>query len=262
MVTQSDNTGTDTCSNIDYECENTNDIAFSDSVSMSVISDFDNSDSDSACTVSNSGLMYLPLHIGSTKVLALLDSGSTINIMSNPLYSAIPQKYKTVLAPTDFPDNKVAVANNQHVAMLGMSFIKVKVHGTRQTLKVHVLFNCSNPFILGTEYLQAKGIALDFSKNSKQSYTVHCSSSITIPANTEITTFCKKPKSILIGTQGLTVTSRQTAKLGLLDIRALVTVSTDHTIPVRILNCNTVTIHLVRGHVLIKLVMLDDTFDI
>ena len=63
------------------------------------------------------GLLYFFLHFKDVKIAALLDSGSTTNLMSYSLYSRLPNSVKSNLQTLSF--NKLEFANGSFVTMIG-----------------------------------------------------------------------------------------------------------------------------------------------
>lgn len=69
------------------------------------------------CSPITGGLLYLFLHFKDVKIAALLDSGSTTNLMSYSLYSRLPNSVKSNLQPLSF--DKLELANGSFVTMIG-----------------------------------------------------------------------------------------------------------------------------------------------
>ena len=89
---------------ITNRCEQVTDISASGGTTISFSSDSTTTDLDSV-TDSDDGnsflgkLMYLPVNISKIKVMALLDSGSSLNVMSAPMLNAIRQRIVVDLQP-------------------------------------------------------------------------------------------------------------------------------------------------------------------
>ena len=106
-------------------------------------------------------LVYLPVSIGSVSVSALLDSGSTINIVSSKFYEGLGSSFKSNIFASS--SSKVTLANGQHVNILGAARIRMQITKTEQSvfIPVYVLQELSHPLILGTQFLIFLGIVLD-----------------------------------------------------------------------------------------------------
>lgn len=90
---------------------------------LSTSSDIDSSDivNDTSVTVQNSSkILNMPVSVKHVNISALLDGGSTINIMSYELFSSLPQKSCTPLV-TCCKDNEIVVVSGQKVDVLGTS---------------------------------------------------------------------------------------------------------------------------------------------
>lgn len=118
-------------------------------------------------------LLYLFLHFNDFKVAALLDSGSTTNLMSFSLYSHLPKSVKSALRPLSF--DKLELANGSLITMLGTTRVKLYVPRLHKHMHVvfHVLEQTSQPVILGTHFLAQSGISLSFSEPGKCSDIIY-----------------------------------------------------------------------------------------
>ena len=99
----------------------------------------DNAD-DNDCTSTDSDdsdnpvdrLMFLPVSIANLKVSALLDSGSSLNVLSESMLAAIQQRATVQVNPTQFP--KMTVASDHQVTILGTVKVKISSQfGSRST---------------------------------------------------------------------------------------------------------------------------------
>lgn len=123
--------------------------------------DIDNSDSDSEANFEDSDsflqnqtskFIYLPVKFKTLQVAALIDSGSSIDIMSDRLYNSLPQSCKLRSLDTSTRDT-VKLANSQSVDIVGTSIVKMYTQGERHELFVYILKFTAHPLILGTTYL-------------------------------------------------------------------------------------------------------------
>lgn len=105
---------------------------------------------------------------------------------------------------------------------------------------VYILDFTSHPLILGTGYFINHGIVLDFNKFSvnccKQSAKLRLHHIATIPPKTEMMLYAKVPKSVSIGQRGICDAHPHVLHKGLFVSKAVVLVSTDKIIPIKVLN--------------------------
>ncbi|CAC5405276.1 unnamed protein product [Mytilus coruscus] len=117
------------------------------------------------CSTSNmesrNKFIYLPVQILNLKIAALVDTGSSINVISQQLFNSIPETHKSWVNSTS---EKIVLANNQSVNIIGVSRIKIQIPQGKHWILVHVFSQTSHPLLLGTDYLVSKKIMLDFSK--------------------------------------------------------------------------------------------------
>ncbi len=81
----------------------------------------DNSDYKSSSSVSHfNNFLYLRVIFHCT-IFALLDTGSSINLMSRNLYESLSKRNKSVLFPVE--DDRIILANKQEVKIEGVATI-------------------------------------------------------------------------------------------------------------------------------------------
>ena len=102
----------------------------------------------------------MPVSFESIHVAALLDSGSSINIISETLYNSLPYCCKYPI-DTDNRDS-VKLANNQTVEIQGTAYIVLKTQDEKHRILLYVLKQSSNSLILGTRYLIKNQITINF----------------------------------------------------------------------------------------------------
>ena len=137
----------------------------------STVQDYlDSSSFSSSSLDSDSGaagkLLYLPVHTADIEAVALLDSGSSLNIMSQAMLETIQQAVTIDLQPSQFP--RVTVANDQHVTILGTVDVNVGSKLGVNHVAVYVLRQASHPLILGTPFLAKRNVVMDLRKDSVQ----------------------------------------------------------------------------------------------
>ena len=99
------------------------------------------------------------------KVAALVDSCSSINIMSKTLFDSIPEQHK--LSFERLECSEIRLANNETIKVSDVANIELSIEsqGTH-FIDVYILLFTSHPLILRTVYLMKNNIVLDFSKIS------------------------------------------------------------------------------------------------
>ena len=95
---------------------------------------------------------------------ALLDTGSSIILMSYFLYNSLSKKYKSELLTVT--NNKIILANDQEIQIDGIATITGIIEGNQTSFDVYVLKDTSHPLILGTEYLRSNGVIINFNSLS------------------------------------------------------------------------------------------------
>ena len=100
--------------------------------------------------VSNSNFLYVHAQFPNCNISAMLDSGSSINLMSKKLYEFLPDRAKSKLIP--ITDDNIVLANNQQIKITGFSKVYGKIQGQQHSVDVYILEDTSHPFILGANY--------------------------------------------------------------------------------------------------------------
>ena len=145
----------------------------------------------------NSKFVYLPVKFNKLQVAALLDSGSSINIMSEELYHRVPNSCKSGINSCN--TDTVKLANNQSVVIVGTAHVKLSAQGETHTILVYILKLTSQPLILGTSYLIENKISIDFGNLliSQNIANVRCAKRVTLPPHSELGLGGKLVKNIL-----------------------------------------------------------------
>ena len=203
----------------------------------------------SSTNQAGSTFLYLPVKFNNIRVAALLDTGSSINLMSSDLFYSISKQLKSELNVYD--RQSLLLANDQKIDILGTATVEFAVRNSRDSIFVYILESTSNPLILGTQYLKENNIVLDFSCLSVGSNEANVRSveRITIPPNTEIIVTGKLPDNILPGLQGVCTGTKFVHSKNLFTSKALVTVSADNTVPVKLLNAGNAAVTINRGKI-------------
>ncbi|CAG2248537.1 Retrovirus-related Pol polyprotein from transposon 17.6,Retrovirus-related Pol polyprotein from transposon 297 [Mytilus edulis] len=142
--------------------------------------------------------------IGTLKVAALVDSGSSINIMSKSLFDSVSDKQKLSFEQLDC--SEIRLANNDTIKVTGTAKIKLYIETRGEIdIDVYILPVTSHPFILGTDYLMKNNVVLDFSKMSCQLNTanVQTHKRLSLEPNTETIVWARVPNYITLGLQGV-----------------------------------------------------------
>ncbi|MCG8047543.1 MAG: reverse transcriptase family protein, partial [Candidatus Thiodiazotropha endolucinida] len=226
--------------------------------------------SDIKCTVSNSvisdyqsesGFMFLPVTFSSKQISALLDTGSSINLMSQELFDNISSRNKMRV---EYCNESIVLANNQEVSINCVAEVSAVISGQQQSFTVYVLQGTSHPLILGTEYMRTHGVTLNFDKMSVHatSTTVRSKKKITIQPNSETVIWGKTPKSMFPGLEGICSGSSHVSKKCLFVARSVSIISSDQTVPFKILNPTTEPVTIHKNKPLGTFQVIDKTFNV
>lgn len=215
-------------------------------------------DGDSNC-VSNNNFLYVHAQFSNCNVSALLDSGSSINLMSKTLYDFLPDKAKSKLTP--MTEDAIILANNQEIQIVGYTKIQAIIQGKRHFIDVYVIHETSHPLILGVHYMQSHGLKMDFINKSVefQNCKVWNKKRMTLPPNSETMVWGKVPKHVNSGYQGVCSGSSYVNKKKLLVARSLAIVSTESMVPLKILNPTSESLTIHKGKPLGEFTILDET---
>ncbi|CAC5382309.1 unnamed protein product [Mytilus coruscus] len=88
-------------------------------------------------------------------IAALIDTGSSINIMSAALYKSFPRHVKSDISRFTEP---IKLANGQLIFVEGTSSVTIKTNQGLHEVKVYILSTTSHPLILGKGLLLAKAL--------------------------------------------------------------------------------------------------------
>ena len=122
---------------------------------LSVNIGFDNTNTPS--------LLYIPVQFDQMRVAALIDTGSSICVLSKDLYNQLPERFKLSFEQVN---QDIRLANNSTVEVFGLAKILVQVPQGKREIDVYILPFTSHPLILGTGFLRDNNIVLDFSDNT------------------------------------------------------------------------------------------------
>ena len=182
--------------------------------------------------------------------------------MSDHLFYSLPHACKSSLN-FDAKDS-IKLANNQTVQIEGTAFVKMLCQGEKHKALVYILKQTSHPFILGTSYLIENKISLDFGNMGvfQKITSVRCTKRITMPPNSEILVLGKLPQNILHGYQGFCENNKQILSKGVLVCKCLVTVSSNRTVPVKLLNPGNDTVIIPKGKIISQFNQVTKDYDI
>ena len=108
------------------------------------------SSEESECDHNSAGeFMYMPVNIKGMQVAALLDTGSSINIISKSLFDKLPHNGKFNFRSGS--EQTVNLANNQSVCIFGTASILVQTPCSSRvhSISVYILNIASHALILG-----------------------------------------------------------------------------------------------------------------
>ncbi|CAG2209064.1 unnamed protein product [Mytilus edulis] len=198
-----------------------------------------------------SKFLYMPVRIANLEISALIDTGSSINVMSSQLFNSIPDSMKSEFSAKS---DKITLANNQTVQIYGTAKVKITVPQGKHWIHVYILVQTSHPLILGTNYLYSKNIVLDFSdcRIRSKHFKVLTQSPASIPPNSEVLIWGHVNGKVQYGMQGI-CTSKISKDRGVIISKAVVTVNREKQVPIKILNFTNETVHLNKGQILAEL---------
>ena len=222
------------------------------SANNSEFHDSKDTDKDTA-SVSSNNFLYVHVQFPNSNVSALLDSGSSINLMSKQFYESLPSHVKSTLSPLP------GLANNQEIHICGLAQIQATVNKAKHN--IDVIEETSHPLLLGVQYLKQHGIKLDFSSKTLQfaKCKIYNKKQTTLAPNSETIVWGRVPKNICTGFQGICSGSIYVNKKKLLVARSLGVVSTTSLVPIKILNPTSESVQLHRSKPLGEFQILDHT---
>lgn len=204
--------------------------------------------------------MYIPVYFGDLKIAGLVDTGSSINVISKTLYNTISDKHK--LSFEQLSDSEIRLANDGTIKVNGIAKIQVTINQNQEVMETYILTSTSHPLIIGTEYLREHNIVLDFSSFScnQKSVPVKTKKRIDIEPNTEYLTFGKVPKHVTVGMQGVCSNSKYALNHGIMVSKSLDVVSVNHCVPIKLLNASKTRITIPKGKNIAEFSSLSDDY--
>ena len=205
--------------------------------------------------------MYLHVNFSTTQISALLDSGSSINLMSRELFDRLPHSNKVHV---DHCHESIVLANNQHISIDYIAQVKGIIGSRQQSFNVYVLKDTAHPLILGTEYMRNNGVTLNFDTMSVNaaSATVRSRKRILLEPNSETIIWGKTPKFLSPGLEGVCSGSAHVSKKCLFVARSLSVVSSDQMVPFKVLNPTTQPVTIHKNKPLGAFQIMDHSFDV
>ncbi|CAG2218656.1 unnamed protein product [Mytilus edulis] len=215
----------------------------------------------SASIHKNNGTSFVHLQVSfeDITIAALVDTGSSINVISQTLYNTLPNKSK--LSFEQFP-SEVRLADNTKVKVFGLAKILVTCNNEQHAIEVYILPFTSHPLILGTNYLHSNNIILDFSNFSAnfKSVKVQTHKKLTIPPNSECIVWGHVPTYVLPGLNGVCSNHKFILEKGLMVAKSLVTVSYNHKVPVKVLNATALSIVIPKDRTIAEFLSLNSDY--
>ncbi|CAG2195993.1 unnamed protein product [Mytilus edulis] len=192
-------------------------------------------------------------------VAALVDTGSSINVISQTLYNTLSHKSK--LSFEQFP-SEIRLADNTKVKVFGLAKILLICNNEQHAIEVYILPFTSHPLILGTNYLHSNNIILDFSNFSAnfKSVKVQTHKKLTIPPNSECIVWGHVPTYVLPGLNGVCSNHKFILEKGLMVAKSLVTVSYNHKVPVKVLNATALSVVIPKDRTIAEFLSLNSDY--
>ena len=178
---------------------------------------------------------------------ALVDTGSSINVISKNLYDSISDSLKLSFEQLNEPE--IRLANNDTIRISGVTRINSFVNEQEEILELFILPVTSHPLILGTEYLKNHNIVLDFTDftYNERKIQIQSNKKLVIEPNTELVTFGKLPSYVTVGVQGVCSNSKYALNHAMMVAKSLVCVPYNHKVPVKILNASNLKMTIPKG---------------
>ena len=88
--------------------------------------------------------MYISVIFGELKIAALVDTGSSINVISKSLFDSISDRYK--ISFEQLPDSEIRLANNDKIQILGVAKMHTIIHQKEELIEMYILPKTSHPF--------------------------------------------------------------------------------------------------------------------
>ncbi|CAG2203436.1 unnamed protein product [Mytilus edulis] len=191
--------------------------------------------------------LYITVLFGDLRIAALVDTGSSINVISKSLYDSISDRHKLYFE--QLSESEIRLANNDKIRINGISKLQATIHQKNEIIETYIIPKTSHPLILGTEYLRENKIVLDFSDFSCNQRTVPVKTGkrIELEPNTEYLTFGKLPNYVTVGLQGICVNSKFSVNHKFLVAKSLVVVPVNRKVPIKLLNASNVKITIPKG---------------
>ncbi|CAG2200046.1 unnamed protein product [Mytilus edulis] len=182
--------------------------------------------------------LYITVLFGDLRIAALVDTGSSINVISKSLYDSISDRHKLYFE--QLSESEIRLANNDKIRINGISKLQATIHQKNEIIETYIIPKTSHPLILGTEYLRENKIVLDFSDFSCNQKTVPVKTvkRIELEPNTEYLTFGKLPNYVTVGLQGICVNSKFSVNHKFLVAKSLVVVPVNRKVPIKLLNAS------------------------
>ncbi|XP_060084529.1 uncharacterized protein LOC132563795, partial [Ylistrum balloti] len=220
----------------------------------------DNANGTSATT--QGSFMYLPVYIEGQTVAALLDTGSSINVMSRSFYDKLSVTVKTSIDTSTAVS--ISLADSHTIPVQGTANIKAKTPYGSCTLSVYILQHTSHPLILGSAFMTNHSVVLDFGSINVgyKKLKVRCKTRLAINPNSECMVWCKLPKYSTVGLQGVCTGSKKAMKAGLLVARSVSTIPHTRKVPVKLLNPGNTIITIPSYTVLAYFETMDNSYHV
>ena len=90
----------------------------------------------------------------------MIDTGSSINILSIDLFNSLPENCKSRICIYSFQE-EIKLANGHHIKIIGTADLKIRTD-KMHIIKTYQLPKTSHPIILGMTYLRSKHISIIF----------------------------------------------------------------------------------------------------
>ena len=193
-------------------------------------------------------------------IAALIDTGSSINILSIDLFNCLSNNCKSGIFPFD---EEIVLADGSHINIIGTATVKIRVDNRLSNIKVYLLPKTSHPMILGMDYLRSRQIEVTFKDiPCGNIYKIKADKRLKIDPESELIVWGQLPKDLSVGLQGICENNKFLMRKNLLLAKTLVTIPVNHLVPIKIMNPSADVVVIPKGSILSDFHVLDDDFDI
>ena len=141
---------------------------------------------DNPVEIDLSNTSTIPISIGTDIVNCLIDTGATINLMSNQYFKT--NRSLTKLSVFNSKIMSAKIADGGKLSIIGCIYVPIVIAGKQFMVPFHVTQGLSCSVILGVHFLNAQNATIDFSRSKLKIYRknqLRAPKQINIPARSQ-----------------------------------------------------------------------------